>query len=216
MPSIYYPVRPFALNQKFGDNQACVANYGKANQSVVSELSNGTCPIGYVKLYPLLGMKGHDGNDLRAGVQNVYAAMDGVVIEQQNNARFGLGLGIVSNAPLDLGVHGTHYLKLRYWHLQSFYVHAGDTVKAGDLIGVSDNTGFSAGNHLHFEGDPMYKDAHGNYILSEPNNGYGGAIDTAQWFNGTYADAIKQENIILIKLIGVLTNLINALKGSNK
>jgi murein DD-endopeptidase len=87
-------------------------------------------------------MKGHNGTDLEAGVQNVYAAMDGTVIEMQTDARLGLGLGIISTQPLDLGISGTHYLKLRYWHLKSFNVTAGQNIKAGDLIGVSDNTGY--------------------------------------------------------------------------
>jgi murein DD-endopeptidase MepM/ murein hydrolase activator NlpD len=40
-----------------------------------------------------------------------------------------------------------------YWHLKKdgVLVNAGDTIKAGQLIGVSGNTGYSAFPHLHFE-----------------------------------------------------------------
>ena len=38
-----------------------------------------------------------------------------------------------------------------YCHLDKRLVNAGETVKAGDRIGVEGNTGYSAGRHLHFE-----------------------------------------------------------------
>lgn len=51
-----------------------------------------------------------------------------------------------------------------YWHLQKdgVLVDMGDSVKTGQLIGLSGNTGFSAFPHLHFEVQGY--DAAGNYV----------------------------------------------------
>lgn len=50
-----------------------------------------------------------------------------------------------------------------YWHLQKdgVLVNIGDTIKAGQPIGLSGNTGYSAFPHLHFEVQGY--DATGNY-----------------------------------------------------
>ena len=46
--------------------------------------------------------------------------------------------------------HKDNYLSV-YGHLDSWRVKAGEEVKAGDLIGMSGNTGNSTGQHLHAE-----------------------------------------------------------------
>jgi len=66
--------------------------------------------------------------------------------------------GKVTLARRDATGYGTHvriqhddgYLTI-YGHMMEFAVKVGDKVKAGDVIGRSDNTGNSTGPHLHFE-----------------------------------------------------------------
>lgn len=210
-PSIYYPVKPLHINQAFGANLPCVKDFGLPTQRIVTGTDNNTCPVGYTKLYAEFGMKGHDGTDLEAGVQNVYAALDGTVIEMQTNARLGLGLGIVSPQIFDLDTNGSHYLKLRYWHLKSFAVTVGQTIHVGDLIGVSDNTGYSSGNHLHFEGMPMDKNSAGQYNQAIYND-YAGAIDIAPYFNGLFAQDVALMNKYQL-LISLLEKILSLLKG---
>jgi murein DD-endopeptidase MepM/ murein hydrolase activator NlpD len=54
-------------------------------------------------------------------------------------------------------------ISTRYGHMEQLLVQAGDTVKAGDAIGLAGSTGRSTGTHLHYEVrenghpiDPMY------------------------------------------------------------
>lgn len=190
MFSIYYPVRPFIVTQHFAGNIPCVKDFGKPVQSIVDGKDNFTCPVGYKKLYSQWGMEGHNGTDCAAGVQSVYAAASGTVIEQQTVPSRGLGLGILTDTEVDLEC-GKYFAKLRYWHLKSFSVNVGDHVGAGQLIGFSDNTGYSSGNHLHFELQPMDKDKGGHPRLTNPKGHIAGAVSLEPYLNGEYAADIQ-------------------------
>lgn len=200
---IWYPVRPFHVNQHFGDNIPCVKDFGEVNQVIVDGTQT-TCPVGFDKLYGHFGMDGHNGTDLMAGVQDVFAACAGTVIEQQTVPARGLGLGILTDSPVEMDC-GIHFAKVRYWHLKSFSAKVGDHVEIGQKIGVSDNTGYSSANHLHFELQPMDKDAGGHPFLVNPDGHIAGAVSIEPYFNGYYAtDAPKilstyQKIIALLK-----------------
>jgi murein DD-endopeptidase MepM/ murein hydrolase activator NlpD len=209
---LYYPLRPFIVNQHFGENRPCVKDFGLPTQQVINSNPDGTCPIGSDKLYQHFGMGGHNGTDLAAGIQSIYAACDGVVVEKQEVPARGLGLGILTNEQYDFGRYGTHYIKIRYWHLQSFNCDVGDEIKAGQLIGTSDNTGFSSANHLHFEGQLMDKDAGGHPVLFTPLGSISGAIDIEPYLVPIYADTIEQLVTLNTVLVDVLTKLLNLLK----
>lgn len=98
----------------------------------------------YGKIRNLFGnTREHKGVDLRAETgTEVYAVSD----------------GIVSRNGWDPGGYGkwieiTHEdgITTRYAHLSEKNVKKGDEVKAGDVIGLSGNTGSSTGPHLHYE-----------------------------------------------------------------
>ena len=57
--------------------------------------------------------------------------------------------------------------ELSYAHLAVALVRKGDPVQAGDLIGVSGNTGYSTGSHLHVRYRPRPYDS---------GNGFNGAL----------------------------------------
>lgn len=95
-----------------------------------------------VRKHPIFGMlKSHNGIDIKASYENVYAVMD----------------GIVSDAGWDYK-GGGNFIKIKhygrfetaYLHLSDTYYKKGDIVKAGYIIARSGNTGNSTGPHLHF------------------------------------------------------------------
>ena len=91
--------------------------------------------------YDGVPLKGHNGLDFAIpNGTEIVAVDDGTVME----------IGFEANG---FG----NYVKLRhrwgeslYAHLESKKVKETDAVKAGDVVGLSDNTGASTGPHLHF------------------------------------------------------------------
>lgn len=180
-----YPVIPYAVNQLFGEDK---------------------------KTYSRFGLQGHNGLDLRCyHGQPVYAAHDGTAYYELDDSQ-GHGVVIVSNDAYLYGGKLVHF-KTIYWHLcdpskepkfiSPVYKAVGKTansgegvpVKAGDLIGYGDSTGFSSGDHLHFGLKPIVPGKGvtsgeapdvgiGNWVNVEQNNGFAGAIDPTQYFPG--------------------------------
>jgi murein DD-endopeptidase MepM/ murein hydrolase activator NlpD len=87
---------------------------------------------------------GHLGIDIADGEGGaVYAADSGVVTMAQGGWNYGYGNVIMID-------HGNGYVTL-YAHLSQLNVGSCQSVYAGQLIGLSGNTGNSFGAHLHFE-----------------------------------------------------------------
>lgn len=142
MDKIFHrPVNPWIVGQKFGQNEACV---DLATKSKVIACNGLKPPKGYKSVY---GPKGHTGIDVAASHgQEVFCALDGVVDSIDTNPRTGLDVRIVSYQ------NGEKYRHI-YEHLLGYAHKLGDKVEAGEVIGWADNTGFSAGNHLHFQAE---------------------------------------------------------------
>ncbi len=81
----------------------------------------------------------------------------------------------------DFGKYGIHYARVRYWHLREFYVEVGDAVDVGAKLGVTDTTGYSSGNHLHFEVNLFDRDAGGHPVQVFLPGMIAGAIDPADY-----------------------------------
>lgn len=88
---------------------------------------------------------GIDIADKGIGGADIYAVQDGLVIAANNDGGWNNGLG--NYVVID---HGNGYCTL-YAHCYEVYAAAGDTVKRGDTIATVGTTGWSTGNHLHFE-----------------------------------------------------------------
>jgi murein DD-endopeptidase MepM/ murein hydrolase activator NlpD len=98
---------------------------------------------GNYQMYKKYGLKGHNGVD--------WALPTGTILISPFD-------GIVISAKKDKDGYGTH---IKIWdpkqkccvifaHMKSVNVKVWQRIKVGQLIGFSDNTGFSTGPHLHF------------------------------------------------------------------
>jgi murein DD-endopeptidase MepM/ murein hydrolase activator NlpD len=102
-----------------------------------------TTPFGEVGPYWKLGY--HPGLDIAVRTGTPIKAMaDGVVIEAESQ---GENSGYGHYVKIDHG-NGLHTL---YAHMSILQVEPGDQIAAGQVIGLSGNTGFSTGPHLHLE-----------------------------------------------------------------
>lgn len=90
---------------------------------------------------------GHNGIDLNASTgSKVRSALSGTVAATGNTD---LQSGCFSYGKWALVRHNNG-LSTLYAHLSVISVSAGKTLKTGDIIGFSGNTGYSTGPHLHF------------------------------------------------------------------
>lgn len=109
-------------------------------------------------VYAKFGLKGHNGLDfgLPSGTP-VVAAHSGQMVTGFDAAGYGNYVFITGGGWESV-----------YGHLQRFARPSGATVSEGEVIGFSNNTGFSSGPHLHFGVRP---------IPFDRGNGYAGYID---------------------------------------
>ena len=147
MKFLKYPLKqPYKLNQRF-DNKSY--------------------------LYSNIGLAGHNGIDFATPTGTPILAMhDGIILNTVVDNKGGLGVEIRSKEKIEIDGKLTHF-KTLYWHLDSFSCHVGQEVKAGDIIGISGNTGNSTGPHLH----NALKLIDDNFNTLNHGNGYNGAID---------------------------------------
>lgn len=107
-------------------------------------LASGRLTSGYgMRQHPLLGgSRLHSGVDIAAPAGSpIYAPTAGVVSGAGWNGGYGLSVTIE---------HGGG-LQTRYGHMSRLAVTAGQSVKAGEVIGYVGSTGLSTGPHLHYE-----------------------------------------------------------------
>ncbi len=135
---------------------------------------NGDYPVSFIfgatseneeikKKFTEWGIVGHNGIDygLPEGTE-VVATADGKIIQSGDNGDFGISVTIQHSWGQSL-----------YAHLKETKVSQDQEVKAGDVIGLSGQTGSAFGEHLHFAVKPNDADA---------NNGYLGFIDPSPYF----------------------------------
>ena len=205
------PVKPYHLNQEFGDNKACVSNGNGpiSSRKVITRVGD-TCPLGYTSLYKALGLQGHSGADLRAGHgQTLYSSCNGIVEEIQTEVERGLGVGVITEEKYWFP-DGDFNIKVRYWHLMSIAVKKGQKVQTGDILGLCDNTGASSGDHLHFEVKRVKQNSNGVWYNIDQDNGYNGGIDPIQFMDGTFA--VDCRILLLTKLLELTKKLLSLIR----
>lgn len=120
----------------------------------------------------LLGITSHNGIDyLAKKACPVYASHDGNITWAGKDGDGGISVQIIASP------YGLSFYTL-YYHLLEVKVEAGQKVKAGQLIGLADNTGrITSGSHLHFGLKETFDGATIN-----KDNGWRGAIDPYPYF----------------------------------
>lgn len=215
---IYRPIRTNNKTQAFGENLACakVTPLGGLVDPVqvltagTHSSAPGTCPAGYKPFYPLIGMRGHNGEDWAAyRGEPIFFPVDipGIDWEAATEVDDAGGIGVrvrsVQPVPLEhlppqagpmikkqYSDNGAVRLIFLFWHLQKVDVYDKKPIKFGDRIGWANSTGASSGDHVHFS---MKVSDLQSWFTIDSDNGYTGACDFKDWFENKFVlDVISE------------------------
>lgn len=170
MLKLHYPFKPFVVTQKWGNPNP---QYADHFNDPSFKLHNG---IDAVAVY----------DNKKASKWPVYCPADGFRVLQVDYAPQGGGneVWLISKEPLEMFEKTCHAL-LAFCHADKVLVKAGDEPKAGELLMVSDNTGFSTGEHTHIG---LYRvDYNGTWFTKLDQNEATGSFDPSLFWSGLYA-----------------------------
>jgi hypothetical protein len=108
------------------------------------------------ELSPVRNMQPHSGIDLAMPEGTTLRSVADGVVDRVFDGTGLIGKGLSVKFP-----DGTRAI---YGHMNEVKAHVGDHVNAGDIVGLSGNTGNSTGPHLHFG----LKDANGSVLDPTP------------------------------------------------
>jgi hypothetical protein len=108
------------------------------------------------ELSPVRNMQPHSGIDLAMPEGTTLRSVADGVVDRVYDGTGLIGKGLSVQMP-----DGTRAI---YGHMNEVKAHVGDHLNAGDIVGLSGNTGNSTGPHLHFG----LKDAKGNVLDPTP------------------------------------------------
>lgn len=97
----------------------------------------------------------HNGIDLAAHYEPVYAMLDGTVTEVGSNPSAGKFVTLKHSPDLEV----------TYMHLSRIHVTKGDCILSGDIVALSGNTGVSCSPHLHIKATYRHRSLNPIHIL---------------------------------------------------
>lgn len=184
--SLYYPAEPYQLNQAWGI---------------------------YNPAYQQFGFSRHNGIDIALGAdKKLYAPCDGTIVRHGNQPNGGgIFLGMMTGE-YDWD-DGKYRVLLDFLHCETLIALEGATVKAGDLLAVADNTGFSTGPHTHIQPRRVknWNNQSGPTLSFElvDQNDANGSFDPRPYFNGYYATDANNVIGIMQRLVGLLQKAVS-------
>lgn len=97
----------------------------------------------------------HNGIDLSANYEPVYAMLDGIVTKVGSNPSAGKYVTLQHSPDLEV----------TYMHLSRIHVTKGDCILSGDIVALSGNTGVSCSPHLHIKATYRHRSLNPIHIL---------------------------------------------------
>lgn len=184
IPAIYF--RTNADSEGNTDNNPQCADSGKRRPNDRARFS---LPLRRIRITSPYGMRRHpiykdwrfhNGIDLAAHYEPVYAMLDGTVTEVGSTPSAGKFVTIrhsiatpnapdVTATPNDRKTTATERnatdIEVTYMHLSRIHVTKGDRVLSGELVAHSGNTGVSSSPHLHIKATYRHRSLNPIHIL---------------------------------------------------
>lgn len=185
---------PFTPEASFSGEASASSVLGIASDMVTNGFGEALTDPLLIAKYAEYDLAGHDGIDFAMPIGTpVITVDDGTVLIAQKNFDYGTTI-IVQH----------EWGRTYYGHLSSMDVSEGDSVRKGQRLGRSGNTGLSTGPHLHF-GIRAKK--------FDRDNGYMGKIDPAPYLALPNQSAVLGASSSMDASIRVLTWNVHIPKG---